>query len=159
MNTDSTELYPCALLFSCLQTLTEEHQEHTPKFDFLVQASPKHCTGDSQEVKSVRDQYTKLEKSWRTITNAMSEFPAMVGPWRELTGLYDKLCNSYQRVQDLVDRALAIVDERDGGHVSDIIHCLKVSKQCYSCILTEAAIHGSNSTLTCWFGSCTSMNC
>ncbi len=78
-------------------------------------------------VKKVGEEYTSLAKSWRAITDRVKSLTDIIKPWKELTDLYEKLCNSYKRLKGMVERALTIVEERDGGNLSDIIHQLMVT--------------------------------
>ncbi len=132
--------------YDCMQTLAEEIQDGGAKFDHVVETSSRHCAGANPEVEKIREQYTRLEKAWRAITDRVKALQERVVPWKELTELYDKLCNSHERLSTMVERTETIVEERDGGNLSDIIHQLKVHERGKQCTIKSHTYRASDST-------------
>lgn len=92
-----------------------------------MENSSRHCSTETDsEVKKIRERYIHLEKSWLAIAEKVKSLQDLIVPWKELTELYDKLCNSYERVNKMVERTETIMQERNRGNLSDIIHQLKV---------------------------------
>lgn len=65
----------------------------------------------------------------------MKSFPELIQPWKELTDLFDHLYNSFEVLENQVERDILSADDQADGDLSDIIVCLKVHMYMYNTYL------------------------